>query len=129
MKAAYWPRQPASLRILTSVSLALLISGCAGRAIAPERILSDTRAPLADRFVDQPEGSVATDTPDPGSAIAVWPNAYGDPRLGALVGASLAANHDLAVAGARLREARAGAAEAASTMWPAIDLTGFRARA
>jgi NodT family efflux transporter outer membrane factor (OMF) lipoprotein len=49
------------------------------------------------------------------------------PGLDRLVAAVLAANHDLEIAAARLREARAGARQVASVLWPTLDLNGFGA--
>jgi NodT family efflux transporter outer membrane factor (OMF) lipoprotein len=107
-----------------------LVCGCVGRASNPDRVVAQAKAGLPERFTRQPGLALA---PQQGSDLPAqlsnWPKAYGDVRLDGLITAALAANHDLAVAEARLREARAGAAEAASVLWPTIDASGFRARA
>jgi len=117
--------------ILTLVSVECALGcGCIGRALSPDRVFAEARAGLPERFVRQPESARA---PQQGielpAQLGNWPKAYGDERLDGLITAALGANHDLAVAQARLREARAGAAEAASVLWPTIDVSGFRARA
>jgi NodT family efflux transporter outer membrane factor (OMF) lipoprotein len=106
-----------------------LVCGCVGRALSPDGVLADARAGLPEHFVRQPGSAL---TPHQGidlpAELSNWPKAYGDARLDGLITAALGSNHDLAVAEARLREARAGAAETASVLWPTIDATGFRAR-
>ncbi|OGA25779.1 MAG: hypothetical protein A3I02_04840, partial [Betaproteobacteria bacterium RIFCSPLOWO2_02_FULL_67_26] len=58
-----------------------------------------------------------------------WWTLYGDPALDKLVEEALAANQDLALAAARVDEARALARVADSQLWPAVDATFQRDRA
>ena len=108
---------------------AMLLAGCAeAPATDPARVLDASRERLADRFALAAEAETAPDAAQAVTAtLADWPRAYGDARLDALVAAVLAANRDFAVAAARVREARAGAAQVASTLWPSLDVGGFAA--
>lgn len=118
-----------SLKSVLAIAATMVVAGCAGApATDPERTLADARAHLPDSFVHQGEAAAAPSLERVEAADLVdWPRAYGDARLDALVAAVLAANHDLAIARARLQEARAGADQIASTLWPTIDLSGFGA--
>jgi NodT family efflux transporter outer membrane factor (OMF) lipoprotein len=93
-----------------------------------QETLARSRAALPDRFEHAGEPDEAGErTPAIATDLAKWSNAFGDVRLEELVSLVLAANHDLEIAGARLREARAGAVQAASLLWPTLDLSGFAA--
>ncbi|HEX2649470.1 MAG TPA: efflux transporter outer membrane subunit [Burkholderiales bacterium] len=57
-----------------------------------------------------------------------WWTLYGDPALDALVEEALKSNTDLAVAVARVDEARALVKDAEAALYPTVDLTGVRRR-
>ena len=61
-------------------------------------------------------------------AVTAWPQLFDDPILGALLTRAAAANLDVALAGARVREARAQAALVAAAGQVALDVTGSYAR-
>jgi NodT family efflux transporter outer membrane factor (OMF) lipoprotein len=105
------------------------VTGCVSPpATDPHRTLAEARARLPERFAHQAE---AATTPDAAQTHATdltdWPRAYGDPRLNALTASVLAANRDLAIAEAHLRETRARAVQIASALWPNVDFNGFGA--
>lgn len=68
--------------------------------------------------------------PAAGPAEIRWWRRFGDPRLTSLVEKSMAANYGVAVAQARLREARAARQVAQSLLWPQISVgaSAFRFR-
>ena len=61
-------------------------------------------------------------------AIASWWNSFNDPQLDSLVERAVNSNHDLRIAGARVREARALYRIASSQLWPTVDAGGSYAR-
>lgn len=67
-----------------------------------------------------------TNLDDP--SIASWWKRFNDPQLDSLVERAANANHDLRIAGARVREARALYRMAASQLWPTVDAGGSYAR-
>jgi NodT family efflux transporter outer membrane factor (OMF) lipoprotein len=58
------------------------------------------------------------------AALAGWWNAFGDPRLTALVNRALAQNLDVEMAAARIREARARQGVAGAAALPQVDTQG-----
>ena len=56
--------------------------------------------------------------------VSAWWNALGDPALDALVNRAVIENHDLKLAEARVREARAARGIAASALWPSLNASG-----
>ena len=120
-----------TLRHLSAVAIAAAtaLTGCVDSPKTnSEATLAHSRATLPDRFEYAADAERDSDAV---LAIATnlteWPNAYGDAQLEELVTSVLATNHDLEIAAARLLEARAGAVQAASVLWPTIDLNGFAA--
>lgn len=89
--------------------LALLLAGC-----TPTRV--DERALLAVPDYWRHAGDTAA------ADLASWWQGFRDPQLDALIAQALAANHDLKIAAARWREARALAESAESALYPGIDL-------
>ncbi len=81
--------------------------------------------PLPEPAIEVPSAwtNAATQTPaaDP---LADWWRGFDDPVLNTLVDDALAHNRELAVATARLREARAAAGSAASRLMPTLDARG-----
>ncbi|MFO1329959.1 MAG: efflux transporter outer membrane subunit [Rubrivivax sp.] len=104
--------------------LALAVLALAGCASAP--------APLAPPGVALPaeapfERAVATSPTSP-QAIGRWWTLLDDAQLDARIAAALARNADLAVAAARLREARAQLDQASGAQWPQLDLSASSGR-
>ena len=101
----------------TAALLAVALTGC---TVGPEY-----QRPAA----DLPSGWV--ELPSQGAAAAAerWWALYRDPALDKLVEEALAHNQDLALAVARVDEARALARVADSQFWPALDATFQRDRA
>jgi NodT family efflux transporter outer membrane factor (OMF) lipoprotein len=61
-------------------------------------------------------------------SIAGWWKSFNDPQLDSLIERAVNANHDLRIAGARVREARALYRIASSELWPTVDAGGSYAR-
>jgi NodT family efflux transporter outer membrane factor (OMF) lipoprotein len=102
------------------LSLALMgLGGC-----TPTRV-SD-RVPLAvpERWHNAPEAEPVSTPKD----LSEWWKGFGDPVLNDLIGQALAANHDLRLAKARVREAKAITTVAESVLYPSIDLFSFGGR-
>jgi NodT family efflux transporter outer membrane factor (OMF) lipoprotein len=99
---------------------ALLPAACAGPAIETAQV-----APVV------PPQGWRTDLPQAAALDERWWQAFGDPLLASLVERALADNLDVAVAGARIRDARAQIAAARAALLPTLDLAagGSHARA
>jgi len=98
------------LRGAACVATALVVAGC---AVGPDFVRPDT--PVPQRWAEAPEHDA------PAAASSRWWQAFGDPQLDALVDRAVAANIDLAVAGARVREARASRKVASAPLFPWLD--------
>ena len=61
-------------------------------------------------------------------SLATWWKSFNDPQLDSLVERAVNSNHDLRIAGARVREARALYRIASSQLWPTVDAGGSYAR-
>lgn len=99
------------LRIMGSAALAALIAGC---AVGPDYQRPAVELPAA--WVGAPADGVKA-TRDR------WWTLYADPVLDRLVEEALANNRDLAVAAARVDEARALLRIADAQFWPTVDAT------
>jgi NodT family efflux transporter outer membrane factor (OMF) lipoprotein len=95
--------------LMTILSL-LLLAGC---AVGPDYFRPKTAVPTA--YAAQSTQTL-TQAPE-----VEWWQTFGDERLNALVNQATLANRDLRVAAARVREARALRAEAASDYYPKIS--------
>lgn len=104
----------------TILVLAVALAGAAGCSLAPSPEPPAVAAPDAWR------------TPSAGAGAAAvadnWWQAFGDPRLDALVATGLEANHDLALAISRIEESRALARIAGADRLPSITLEAGAAR-
>jgi multidrug efflux system outer membrane protein len=102
--------------LAAAVLLPLLLSGC-------------TFGPAYERPAAELPGGW-TDLPAQGAKAPAdrWWTLYGDPALDKLIDEALAYNQDLALATARVDEARARARVADSLFWPAVDATFQRDR-
>lgn len=102
------------------LSLALMgLGGC-----TPTRV--NDRVPLVvpERWHNAPEAQPVSTPQD----LSEWWKGFGDPVLNDLIGQALAANHDLRLAKARVREAKAITTVAESALYPSIDLFSFGGR-
>lgn len=111
MKA--WPAM--TVMCLTLVEL----GGC-----TPTRVSDHVPLVVADRWHHAPDaqpGSTSTD-------LREWWKGFGDPVLNDLISRALTANHDLRLAKARVREAKAMTTVAQSALYPSIDLFSFGGR-
>lgn len=102
--------RPAALRRAPVIVALALLTGCAGPAVQTAQV--PPVVPPADWRVD----------PGPGVPVdAQWWQGFGDPQLSALVEEALARNPDIAIATARVREARAQQDLARSAMLPSLE--------
>jgi multidrug efflux system outer membrane protein len=111
-------------RFALPLTAALMLAGCAGpgmpsRPDAGERLLGDLPRMT-------PPASLPVEA---GLDIDRWWTLFDDPALNVLIEQALARNADLAVAAARLREARARFDEARGAERPALDLQATSGRA
>ena len=95
-----------------SLGLVVLISGC---AVGPDYVPPEPQ--VAEAWLSGPEGTA------PGEAFSgpAWWNALQDPTLSGLIEGAVASNKDLAVAAARVREARALRGAAAASLFPQVE--------
>ncbi len=101
--------------------LALALTGC---AVGPAYRSPLAAAPAQGAFAGAGE-AVFAPAPPPGD----WWRLYDDPALDGLVRQALAANTDLEVAAANLRQARAAVSEARSGLLPATTTSAGAQRA
>jgi len=106
-------------QILASVAALAILSGC---AVGPDY---KRPKPAAPQTWSAPLVSGATNQ-EP-SASSWWKN-FNDPQLDSLIERALAANHDLKIAAARVREARAQYRIVASQQGPTLDASGSYSR-
>lgn len=104
---------------LLSVFAALVLSAC-----TPTRV--DPRVPLpAIGGWQHGEGSLA---PTDQATLASWWHGFRDPVLDELIAGAMAANRDLKLARARVREVRAMAAVAESALYPTVEFSASGGR-
>ena len=96
----------------------LLLSGC---MVGPDYQRPQTQVPPA--FANQAQEGLSTDTVE-----TAWWLGFQDDRLQQLVELTLAHNHDLRVATARLREARALLSETTFDRYPTVTAQGSYTR-
>ncbi|XBS70110.1 efflux transporter outer membrane subunit [Acerihabitans sp. KWT182] len=102
------------------VALTLLLSGC---SVGPD-YQGPPAAPEASHFVRLPAAGVDTQP-----AQAHWWLAFHDPRLNGLIENALRHNPDLAIAAARLKEARETLNGDEAQQYPKLNASGLAARA
>jgi NodT family efflux transporter outer membrane factor (OMF) lipoprotein len=116
--------EPSSNHVGTVVAIALLpcllglLSGC---LVGPNYKTPPLQMPAA--FTNQAQEGLS-----PGGVEASWWRGFQDERLNQLVALALANNHDLRVATARLREARALLAETSFDRYPTVTSQGSYTR-
>jgi NodT family efflux transporter outer membrane factor (OMF) lipoprotein len=98
--------------------LALTTAGC---AVGPDFKQPEANTPAAWSGLDtfgRPQTSTAVAAP---AALAAWWAIFNDPVLTGLVEKALAANLDLKIAEARVRQARAARGVAFAGLWPSVN--------
>jgi NodT family efflux transporter outer membrane factor (OMF) lipoprotein len=106
----------------TLLVLGTLLGGCASPA--PTATLPATPATFAETSAVK---TAATD-PDSSTALTTWWRTFDDPALDALIARATEVNHDVRLAQARVREARALAGIASAGNQPTLDATGSATR-
>ncbi|MGH8471238.1 MAG: TolC family protein, partial [Gammaproteobacteria bacterium] len=91
--------------------ISTLLNGC---ALTP--VSHKVEVPTPAQWQNAPMGDTTVDPAD----LARWWKKFQDPLLDELVLRALAANHDLKIAAARVREARALVTVAESVLYPTI---------
>src|SRR5689334_15797691 len=104
---------------LSLLSLVALLTGC---MVGPNYHPPQVSVPPA---YHEP---FATETNAPIQNLSHWWGLFHDPQLDALIQQAVAANHDLRLAQARVREARAQAGVARSALFPSVDASGDYSR-
>ena len=104
-------------------SYLLLIALLTGCAVGPNYHPPATKAP---GNWAEPLAGGETNT---GIAVTDWWKSFRDPELDALIERAVHSNHDLRIAQARVREARAQSGIAFADLWPTVDASGSYARA
>ncbi len=100
------------------LSLALM-EGC-----TPTRVSDRVPLDVPKHWHNAPHAQSVTTPND----LSEWWKGFGDPVLNDLIGQALAANHDLRLAKARVREAKAMTVVAESALYPSLDLFSFGGR-
>lgn len=109
------PMTPAAVAALS----VLLLAACS----TPAPQTPSPSVPLAASFSNEAAAaSVASNLNDG------WWDGFGDPTLMRLVSEALSANHDVAIALQRVRQARAGADAQASRLWPTVGVQAAASR-
>jgi NodT family efflux transporter outer membrane factor (OMF) lipoprotein len=102
------------------LSLALMgLGGC-----TPTRVSDRVTLDVPERWQNAPHTQPVSTPND----LSEWWKGFGDPVLNDLIGHALAANHDLRLAKARVREAKAITTVAESALYPSLDLFSFGGR-
>lgn len=108
------------LRVIApSVLLSLSVGGC---MVGPDYKRPQVAVPPG--YHEQ----FAPETNQPSQDLSRWWQLFHDPQLDALVEEAAQANHDLRLAEARVREARAQSGVTRSALFPSVDASGSYAR-
>lgn len=107
---------PGRLGLASALVAAVLATGCATRPA----LLQPSTLPATPAAWAQP-------VPAGSAELAAWWRVFGDPVLSGLIDDAMAANTDIAVATANLRQARAAREQAAGALWPSLG-AGVNAR-
>ncbi|TCL05819.1 efflux transporter outer membrane subunit [Sodalis ligni] len=107
-------------KLFLSATLALLLAGC---SVGPD-YQGPPDAPAVSQFQRLPSSGVGTQP-----AQARWWLAFHDPRLNGLIDNALRHNPDLAIAAARLKEARATLMGDEAQQYPKLNASALAARA
>jgi outer membrane protein TolC len=93
-------------------------------ACTPTRVDPLISLPNVTNWQHRPAVSVPLDR----DALASWWRCFQDPTLDTLIADALAANHDLRIAEARVREVRSALTVAESVLYPSIEFSAFGGR-
>lgn len=104
---------------ISGAGMAILLAGC---AVGPNYKTPQVSMPAA---YDE---TIATAANQPAEDLAHWWRLFHDPQLDALINQAAGANHDVRLAEARVREARAQAGVARSALFPTLEATGDYSR-
>lgn len=109
------------------VALSTLLAGC---SLAPNYAPPTVELPEAFRTAFDPAGDARWKLATPGDALprGTWWTIFDDPTLDALQADALAANQELAVAAANLRQSRAARDAAEAARLPRVDVNAAAAR-
>jgi NodT family efflux transporter outer membrane factor (OMF) lipoprotein len=115
----------ATIRGLTP-ALLIMMAGC---TVGPDYKAPEMAAPAAFSSLKEVQGAAPNSKPVGGQsltkeALATWWKGFEDPLLNSLIERSLAANLDLKIATARVREARAIRGISASAQYPTLAASG-----
>src|SRR5512147_144836 len=102
--------------------LSLVLMGLGG--CTPTRVSDRVPLVVPERLQNAPDAQPVSAPKD----LSEWWKGFGDPVLNDLIGQALAANHDLRLAKARVREAKAMTTVAESALYPSVDLFSFGGR-
>jgi len=105
-----------------TATAALVVMGLSGCALGPEPRVPEVEAPAG---WSAQQALAGAEGPAPDSR---WWQAFGDPVLDALVERALSENLDLAIARARVEEARAGRRAAGGLLLPRLDASALAQR-
>jgi multidrug efflux system outer membrane protein len=111
------------MRRSTASALLLLAAAALGGCLAPRH--ERPQVPIPDSYAVEDRGEVAAGEP---ATTLGWRVFFEDPRLEALVALALERNRDLAIAVARIDEARAQHRIQRSELLPAVSVTGEASR-
>lgn len=103
------------LKLLTLLTVALIIMFAAGCAVGPNYHPPETKAPA--QWSEAMAGGETNST----IAAADWWKTFRDSELDSLIQRAVQSNLDLRIAEARVREARAQYGIAAADLWPTVD--------
>ncbi len=112
------------LHVKKYIVVCVLLLAAAGCAVGPDFKQPNAKMPAVWSGLDsfgQQQASTAVAGP---TSLAAWWSIFNDPILSGLVEKALAANHDLKIAEARVRQARAERTIAAAGLWPSLDASG-----
>jgi multidrug efflux system outer membrane protein len=117
------------LKLAFTVFAAAMLSACAGMTPGttaysrPDLTLPATLAAQAPTATASTDSSAAK-----AHSLRLWWKGFGDPVLDALLDEAAQRNQDLALATARLEEARASVAQSHANLYPTVDLNAAVAR-
>ncbi len=106
-------------------SLAILIPGLLLSACTVGPDYKKPESKLPETWHNQPDAGETAEAP---TDLAHWWTTLNDPTLNSLIEKSVAGNHDLRIASARLHEARAQRGVAAADQYPTVNADGSYSR-
>jgi NodT family efflux transporter outer membrane factor (OMF) lipoprotein len=101
-------------RLLPAAAIAFMLAGCAMTPVSDQ-----VEVDVPTGWSNRPNDALTDDR----EHLVQWWKGYGDPILDELIANAIAANHDLKIAVARVREAQAFVTIADSLLYPTIDAT------